>query len=489
MARPNQNKSTSKSSLFSNKKPIRALKHVKLIVVGVLLVIASVGVVYFYDRAPQSDAAGCVSNTYKRSSSATCVKYIEQMVNGITEVYANDKSDFSKEPLNSYMITVDKYYSSNTKEKIINFQRWGYELVDDGIVNAKTWGEICGYAKTIMLTEPKPWSAKITALSTAYVSASCSTAVISSNPNIVYTLASTTDPTAPITQQPAPVETTNNSASFKIASWNVLGGGGSTDNSKENILSGVQSIMSSAQVVGLQEFHNDTKRKYVRDKLLCSSCAYTGYVQNYDYDGSSAASVGIIWNKSAFSLVTKGNIKVSDKISGINDATGTNMSISSKWIAWVKLKEKVTSKEFYLLNTHTVASVEALGLPNTNTVRLANHLKHMNVMTDQIRKFQADNIPIFVTGDFNVNYRYDVENKYAEFPYTRMGALGMRSGWDYMSLGGIDPLQGSHSTGSRIIDYVFSWSRPDVSYDTIAISSNMFGSDHRPVYLGLTLTK
>ncbi len=486
----NQKKQSVNSALFSNKKPIHLFKHVKLIVIGVLLVVASVGVVYFYDRAPQSDAAGCVSNNYKRSTTATCVKYIEQMLNGITSVYSGDKFDFSSEKLNSYMVKVDNYYSSYTKGKVVNFQRWGYQLTDDGIVNDKTWGELCGFAKTIILSEPKPWSSKITAMSTAYDGASCSTALKSSNPNVIYTVAVTlTDPNVPVTQQPAPVDSTNATAGIKIASWNTKGGGGSTDNSKENILGGIKGIMTSAQIVGLQEFHSDVKRRYVKDNLLCSSCAYTGYVQNYDYDGSSAASVGIIWNKSSFSLLDKGYKQVSDKVTGINDSTGTNMSISSKWIAWVKLKENVTGKQFYLLNTHTVASIESGGLPNTNTERLSNYVNHMNVLSTLVKKFQAENIPVFVTGDFNVNYRYDVEKKHTDFPYTRMGGLGIRSGWDYLNLAGIDSTQATQGSSSRIIDNVFSWTRPDVTYDTIAIGSNRYGSDHNPVYLGLTLSK
>lgn len=485
MAKPKQSKPIVKSSLFSNKKPARMFKHVKLIAFAIFLVVASIGVVYFYDRSPQSEAAGCVSNTYKQSSSSTCVKYIEQMINGVTEVYVGEKFDFSREALNSYMVNVDTYFSSYTKGKIVNFQRWGYQLTDDGIVGAKTWGELCGFAKTIILSEPKPWSSKVTAMSTAYDGASCSTAVKSDNPKIVYgTTASPTDPTTP-----TPIDVTPTTAGFKIASWNVLGGGGTGTNTKENIVAGLKGILASAQIVGLQEFHNDVKRRYVRDKLLCSSCAYTGYVQNYDYDGSSAASVGIIWNKASFSTVSKGYQKVSDRITGINDSTGTNMAVSAKWIAWVKLKEKVTGKQFYLLNTHTVASVESEGMPNTNTVRLANHLKHMDTLTTLVKKFQAENIPVFVTGDFNVNYRYDVEKKYVDFPYARMGALGIRSGWDHLNLAGIDPTQATQGSTARIIDYVFSWSRPDVSYDTVAIGSNRYGSDHNPVYLGLTLTK
>lgn len=110
---------------------------------------------------------------------------------------------------------------------------------------------------------------------------------------------------------------------------------------------------------------------------------------------------------------------MSSKVTGINDLTGTNMSVSAKYITYVQLRDKITTRSFYVLNLHTVAGVEStplyfeasgvpLGYPLTpNTKRLEIYNKGMDVLVSKIKSFTTTGRPIKVIGDFNVNYRTD----------------------------------------------------------------------------------
>ena len=263
-----------------------------------------------------------------------------------------------------------------------------------------------------------------------------------------------------------------------IASWNTL-----YSNSTGNIKKGTKAVSQKADIIGFQEFHFPAQRKAMRDAILCSSCEFTGYVKDYSTSGHSPSSIAIVWRKSRFTKLDAGYRKVSSA-QRIKTKTGiTGSKISSKWITWVKLRDKQTGNTFYMMNTHTVASLESKGKPvGSEDDRVDNYIHHMDVLTNQINKLKADGIPIFITGDFNVNYRYDSRVKYKNFPYSRLRALGIRSDYQRLNLAGISKSTGSHGKGTRIIDYVWALDSPKLVSSSIAISSARYGSDHSPAY-------
>ncbi len=76
-----------------------------------------------------SASAACVDNLYKKGSSGTCVKYIQQLNNGFAPDYANN-------------IVADGVFGSKTDSSIRKFQtRWA--IGSDGIVGNKTWRMLC----------------------------------------------------------------------------------------------------------------------------------------------------------------------------------------------------------------------------------------------------------------------------------------------------------------------------------------------------------
>lgn len=272
---------------------------------------------------------------------------------------------------------------------------------------------------------------------------------------------------------------TTSGTEFSITSWNTY-----FDNKSKNLGDQVKTISKSTSILAMQEVHNPKKRKQIKDKLLCSSCTYAGYVENYSTNGSSAASLPIIWNKSQFKLSgSPHSVRVTNKVSGIKDSTGSN-SVSSKWITWVKLKNIKTSKNIYVLNTHTVASVESGGKPNTkNKQRVNLFKKHMDVLTNKISSLKKDGIPIFIAGDFNVDYRKDARTNNSTFPKNRLGRLGVYSNWQLTNLDGVSKKKGTQGSNNRVIDYVFILKHPQIQAIRSGISSSRYGSDHFPAYV------
>ena len=267
-------------------------------------------------------------------------------------------------------------------------------------------------------------------------------------------------------------------ANITFASWNTL-----YSNSTSNIGKGVKAIGAKADIIGFQELHRADRKKEIRDTMLCSSCDFSGYFQNYSQNASSPASVAIIWRKSLFKVVKSGYYKVSDSqiISTHNGITGNK--ISAKWISWVLLSDKRTNSQFYFLNTHTIASVESKGKPISGEKdRLRLYIRHMDTLTSKINAFKSTGLPVFITGDFNVNYRYDHKVEYKDFPFSRLAAVGAHSDYQRLNLANISKSQQSHGNGNRIIDYVWYTNSTSVYPISEAISAARYGSDHFPVY-------
>lgn len=279
------------------------------------------------------------------------------------------------------------------------------------------------------------------------------------------------------------ITTTN----LTISSWNTL-----YSNTSSQVASGGENVGANADIIGFQELLQADRRTAVRDKMLCSTCAFSGYVKDYTTSGSSPASLAIVWKKDLFTLNTAGYYKVSSTQTINPSANSSDNTISAKWITWVKLRDKKTNKMFYVLNTHTVAGIEANGEPiGPDDSRMKNYVNHMDVLTAKISTFEQDDVPIFVTGDFNVNYRYDKTIRYRDFPFRRLGDIGAYSNWHRMeplSENGVPTSVATHGDSSRLIDYIWMLNRSDSKAVSTSVSPDKFGSDHSPVYFKATIS-
>lgn len=268
---------------------------------------------------------------------------------------------------------------------------------------------------------------------------------------------------------------TNSSLSLAIASWNVY------KFNKADVTTNIKKVLGTVDILGMQEAGPfDSK---IISKVACSSCAY----EMYPKSGGSPKKIAILWNKNKFTLLEEGYKHASTQ-DGIK-----------KYIVWLKLRENTSKKVFYVLNTHVPHGTgEGPGFTTSNEAwrkrAIAAYKTHMTNAVALVKKFQQSDLPLFFIGDFAANYRKDdCSNKY--FPcYIFSKQLQLKSGWEYTDLSGIPKSTGTISDSTRIPDYVFSWQKSYIQYNSMKIvyggtGAGWGGSDHKPIALRLTINR
>lgn len=235
-------------------------------------------------------------------------------------------------------------------------------------------------------------------------------------------------------------------------------------------------------VLALQEMGNPDRRALVRRALVgCTRCAYRAFVP-----GSAVpASTPILWREGRLELVRPFSRQVTSATRVGPRGAGPAV-IRAKYVNGVHLRDRLTGRHVYVLNNHTVPTVQTgEGLPNKRLpARLGIYRKHMQGLQEIVSRLRRTGAAVLVVGDLNVNYRSDRRTRPRLFPYTRLGAVGMRSSFEARL-----PRRGTHvlrrSGGSqRLIDYVYVMRRRG----SPALDNRIMGgfrSDHRPVVVTL----
>ena len=102
--------------------------------------------------------------------------------------------------------------------------------------------------------------------------------------------------------------------------------------------------------------------------------------------------------------------------------------------------------------------------------------QHMAALKSMVSEFRAKGVSIFVTGDFNVNYRRDAIVRDPAFPYVNMAEVRVEASYESL---GMPPI-GTHGGGTRLIDYVSHLRRNVVTPLSQQVLRG-YTSDHRPV--------
>jgi len=278
------------------------------------------------------------------------------------------------------------------------------------------------------------------------------------------------------TTDPSP--TVLGGTSLTIASWNVLG----IHNTGSHAKQGVQTIFSSAQVMGLQEVGTggNTSVRNAIGNLASSSIGV------YQPRGNTP----ILWNAKMYTKKASGYIVI----------TGHG---ESKVATYVKLRNLASGQQFYVFNIHMAVGTADNSKEGCSSRICAAYQQEMKAFTKFIAKHKSENIPIFATGDYNANYRVDKSCSLSWYPCSSFRSLDFYSGYSYTGLAGISKTASSVGSSDRIIDYVFSWKRSNVlpvSMDIVApnasCSKDSYGqthcwnnSDHKPVLFTVNLTK
>jgi len=271
----------------------------------------------------------------------------------------------------------------------------------------------------------------------------------------------------------ATVAYSGSGTALTLASWNILW----WHNAASNAPNGIRAILDKAQVVGLQEVGTDGQKKAIKDMASSSIGVY-----------SPGPHTPIVWNNTLYQKVAsgyKGIIK-----SGI-----------AKYAVYVKLRNRSTGQQFYVFNFHATVGVSDNPGQGCSSKVCDVYKYEMSVLSKYVNSHKSDNIPIFVTGDFNSNYRSKITCQISWLSCATFRNIGLKSGFEYTGLAGIGTTASSIGSSDRLIDYVYSWQRSDVEPISVAIigpnaachrdsygqNHCWNGSDHKPSLFSVKL--
>lgn len=248
-----------------------------------------------------------------------------------------------------------------------------------------------------------------------------------------------------------------------VASWNAM-----KDNKKDTAVQ-TKAILKKANVVGLQEVHSAGQRNAIQKLIESSKYAVSPKATKNNTSAEGVASYAIVWREKEFRRVSEGaSGKVASGLDGLR----------ARYITWVKLEQRVTGKQFYVINTHMVRDVDNGGALSKKTANIKAYKSHMDKLVSLTKKLQKDNVPIFITGDFAMDYRKDT-GTVSIFPKAALGAVGVKSNWELTNMQGVASKAKTYGSGARLIDYVFAWNVEPIS---TSIAKSRQGSDHYAVY-------
>lgn len=264
-----------------------------------------------------------------------------------------------------------------------------------------------------------------------------------------------------------------------LASWNSY-----VDN-KDSKGATAKSILATADILGAQEVHKTAQRESI--KSIESSTIGVWFATSKMTGGSSSASYPIIYNKKKLAFVS-GGYKLIGKTAGL----------SERYVAYARFRIKTTGQEFYFANTHLPPGVEAGGKPKT-TSTTASYKNQMPVLVSTLKQLEAKSVPVFLVGDFNVNFRRE-DCTVTWFPCRALRGANMKSAFEITRLAGLPSSLGTHGRDGRLIDYVFVSNDSRVTVNAVAILGSAscvsrapdlncyHGSDHRPSLARVTIT-
>lgn len=270
-------------------------------------------------------------------------------------------------------------------------------------------------------------------------------------------------------------------AGLRIVTYNV-----SADVKVQRTIDDLTSIITNQapDVISLQEMSSWERRQAVRANFVdCEGCLYDTFMPTAAVPGGQP----ILFRRDKYALLGTGMRQVTEDTYVGSRGAGPS-TIHAKWITWVYLRDLATGRQVYVLNNHFVPTVQASsGGTNDQTRRLAIYRKNMQGLVALIEEIRSTTGGlVFVTGDFNVNYRGDVVKQARIFPYAALGSIGVTSSYQNVYVPEIGTHILNNGYDKRLIDYVFSMHRRGMAPDALQILTGL-SSDHRPLVSDYTL--
>jgi endonuclease/exonuclease/phosphatase family metal-dependent hydrolase len=245
-------------------------------------------------------------------------------------------------------------------------------------------------------------------------------------------------------------------------------------------------LAAGTDIVALQEMSSWARRERVRVRLLdCATCTWDGWIPVPAVQGGQP----ILWRSDKFTFLGRDWIEVAPE-TFVGDRGAGPSTMHAKYVVRVRLLDKLTGRTIWILNNHFVPTVQdSDGGRNGNVRRTRLYARHMSGLQgviDRIRTEEGGGL-VFVTGDFNVNYRSDKVRQDPIFPYAALGTRALRS--SYYKLG--ESATGTHVLDNgfdkRLIDYVnYKPTRRVIATGQRILRG--YNSDHRPVVVDFKIT-
>lgn len=248
----------------------------------------------------------------------------------------------------------------------------------------------------------------------------------------------------------------------------------------ETALQDLERLMGrDPDVIALQEMASPDKRRAIREKYIdCEGCVWGANMPGPPVPGETP----VLYRTDRFELKDSGSVQVTEPTYVGKRGAGPS-TINAKYINWVRLTDLRSGRPLYVLNNHTVPSVQAKsGGPNRNAPeRLKLLRKHLRGVQTLVREITDKNWGlVFVTGDLNVNFRRDRVLAPSIFPYSMLGEVGLRASYETVR----EPRSGTHTLPSgndtRLIDYVYYLPRRSLTATQLKVLRGV-SSDHRPL--------
>ena len=245
-------------------------------------------------------------------------------------------------------------------------------------------------------------------------------------------------------------------------------------------------LAEGPDIVALQEMSSWERRERVRKRLLdCDGCAWDGWIPVPAVPGGQP----ILWRSDKFTFLGRDWLEVAPE-TYVGDRGAGPSTMHAKYVVRLRLMDNLTGRTIWILNNHFVPTVQASdGGRNDITRRTRLYARQMGGLQgiiDKIRTEEGGGL-VFVTGDFNVNYRKDKIVQDPIFPYAALGTRALRA--SYYTLG--EPATGTHELDNgfdkRLIDYVHYKPTRRVIATGQRIVRGM-NSDHRPLIVDFKVT-
>jgi hypothetical protein len=254
--------------------------------------------------------------------------------------------------------------------------------------------------------------------------------------------------------------------SLRVGSYNI-----EINQPMDQFTAAVDFIKSVSDVAGLQEAGGAQRRQYL-----------DGDHSWRIYHAPDLPQVPVIWNPRVYELVSAHQVKISDAAT-VEKAGRGLMQWKAAYVPVVRLRQISTGYVFSLINVHLIRGAVNKGLPRKDAPRTYRVYRHqVKVVKRTVREERERGLPVYVTGDFNVGYVADRQERVRKLPYRRLTSVHQVANWkgkslnDYGTHIDTDCPKGKAHCGAYI-DQIWG---PTVAA-TSTVFTSVVHSDHYPI--------